>query len=546
MANDENSKGRGNRKPRTIDLGTDEYAAKQPDQAAEAKPAAEDVVAAGEALFTPAEPAADAGSAPDAAQEPGAEHPEHVEPVAAMATEDRDALASVESGSTSELPPQQSQPAEPVAETEAAPAASDSETIVPDEPAKAPTEASPVPAAAPAPKRSVLGTFVAALAGGVVAVAILAGLGSAGIAIPGLTVSGTSAGQTAAGGADIEALRSEVASLKAQIAELPAQEAVAGDPALAGRIEALDGRLAATEQAAESLKNAIAALPAGSGEGASPELAARLEELTARLARTDASITELRSVAQAAPAGDPQAAQAAVDALEQKIAADLASLGERVASADAAAKPAAESGAGVEQRIAGLESAIGEIKALAEGLKEARETADTEGEMLARTVAANALRTAYDKGEGFAGLLASARTLTGESEALAVLDRHASAGVATDAALTEAFRAASDQALYALAPKEEGVVAQLMASARNLVKVKPAGPQPGDSPEAILSRVEAGIAAGKPDGALAEWNALPEAARNAAPSFGQMLSARVEADTAMHQVIEALAARNEG
>jgi len=70
--------------------------------------------------------------------------------------------------------------------------------------------------------------------------------------------------------------------------------------------------------------------------------------------------------------------------------------------------------------------------------------------------------------------------------------------------------------------------------------VEPDGPVEGNTPQAVLSRVKAGLSAGNAPAALTAWQELEQPQRNAAAAFGDRLSVRAGADTALSEVVNLL------
>ena len=224
-------------------------------------------------------------------------------------------------------------------------------------------------------------------------------------------------------------------------------------------------------------------------------------------------------------------AQTAPDAAE--IAAMKAEIGDlrkqlETGIADTTARLASETGA--------IDNRIGELAGKLDTLASETDRKPDSQELVARSVAATALRTAYDRGEPFAPLLASVETLVGTDPAIEALKPFASAGVMTNEQLKSGFSDLVDTMLASVAPKDEGIAARLMANARSLVSVRPAGPVEGNTPEAIVSRIEAGLATGSLASALTEWENLPGPARDASANWAEKLRSRIRADDLMTQV----------
>ncbi|MEZ5873054.1 MAG: mitofilin family membrane protein, partial [Nitratireductor sp.] len=183
-----------------------------------------------------------------------------------------------------------------------------------------------------------------------------------------------------------------------------------------------------------------------------------------------------------------------------------------------------------------LEARISELSGKLETVTAAASRKLDSEQVVARSVAATALRTAYDRGEPFAPLLASVETLLGSQPTIEALRSHAATGVMTNDRLKTEFADLADTVLASVAPKEEGMMARLMANAKSLVKVRPAGPMQGSEPEAVVSRIEADLQSGALTSALAEWENLPEPAKAASADWSKSLQSRIEADQLMVQL----------
>jgi hypothetical protein len=87
---------------------------------------------------------------------------------------------------------------------------------------------------------------------------------------------------------------------------------------------------------------------------------------------------------------------------------------------------------------------------------------------------------------------------------------------------------------------------RMMAGASSLVQVRPLGSVVGDTPAAIVSRIDGEIAADDLPAALTDWQKLPEASRTASKSLAERIKLRLDAETAARTIaanaIAALAA----
>lgn len=347
-------------------------------------------------------------------------------------------------------------------------------------------------------------SLVSGLIGAVLALILLGGLASADL-LRHVPLLGSLAATPSAApdlSADVAALDKRLAALEAAETTAPA---TSDDTAISDEMADLASRLSAFESRLNDQ-------PDASADGApSADLAARIDELAQRI-----DTVEQR------PAATPGTAVA------------LGTLESQVQSVDTIAKATS--------------SRIDELETLVDGMSEklaaasAENQARAEQDRAARRIAIDALSAAYRRGEPFGDVLDSLRQLSGSSATLDALEPYASSGVATDAELIDGFDNASRQALDALTPEEEGVVSRFLANARSLVDVRPAGPVEGAEPRAVLSRVEADLANGDFDAALAEWQELPAEARNAAANWVDKLERRVAADKALRAITVAGAA----
>lgn len=273
-------------------------------------------------------------------------------------------------------------------------------------------------------------------------------------------------------------------------------------PAAGGDIDA--ATLAALQETAEAARadaeEALRRVESMSGETGTDETAGALDEQLTALER---QIEELRSGS--AESGDR-----------------LAALGDRI---DQLATT-------VEQRI---------VPAMAE-IEEAASAA-RESQKVARSVSARALNTVLEQGGRFAGEAAAAAALIGDSKTARDLRAVAETEVKSEAALNAEFDRLADEMIRSggtSKTEESGVIARLVGSAKSLVKVRPAGPQPGNSVPAIVSRIEAALEEGALQRAYSEWQRLPPPAKTISEEFAADLNNRIEAEQRIEAAIDAL------
>jgi len=262
-------------------------------------------------------------------------------------------------------------------------------------------------------------------------------------------------------------------------------------------------------------------------------------QLSARLTGLETSVKEM------AEGGTVAADPAAAEALQTRltaIEAEIASLDQAGGNAAAAADPAfAEAVSELQAAQSGLQASLTDIQAVTETLSGkiatieqgqaelSQQLAEPDRQIdLARAIAAAGLKSAIDRGGSFMPELEAFASVVPDDPAVPELRDLAARGVPSRSKLIEEFPDAASKAIAAAQPVDpnSGLVDRLMSSALSVVKVRKVGDVEGDSPEAITARAEARLLDGNLDGALAEWNTLPEASRLAASDFGNALAAR--------------------
>jgi hypothetical protein len=188
----------------------------------------------------------------------------------------------------------------------------------------------------------------------------------------------------------------------------------------------------------------------------------------------------------------------------------------------------------VIDRVAALEATTSEVSETAAAAEQAATDAvgrvDDAIRQASLRSAAAALVSRLQNGLPYAGALAEAAELQGDAppEALA---GPAETGVATLAELLRRYGQAARAAIEAdiEARAGDGILAQASARVRSVVAGRPASEQPGESVDAVLSRVEARLREGDAGAALAEAEALPNPARAALGDWLADLRTRVAA-----------------
>lgn len=249
-----------------------------------------------------------------------------------------------------------------------------------------------------------------------------------------------------------------------------------------------------------------------------------------------------------APVTDLSGIEAALSTLD----ASLATLTERVTALEE--RPVGTGGSvsvdtsDVQAEMDALRAQIAELTGAAETeLAEARAAAasiEENAAAAARNAAARAalarVQTALESGAPIGAALGDLEAATGASAPTALLN--VQDGVPTLASLQDQF---PEMARAALATaRSEGVSGEetsgFAAFIRNQLDVRSTSPQEGNSADAILSRAEAAVRAGRLSDALAEISGLPEVARAEMSDWLGQAEARADAIAAVDMLTTSL------
>jgi hypothetical protein len=392
----------------------------------------------------------------------------------------------------------------------------------------------PPPPPAPAARRGGTGAIAGGLIGGLIALVAGAGLQWTGL-LP-------SFGSAPAETVDLAPVQSEIAQLQARLDELAAAPA-AGEASVPAELVAQIEAAAEAAQSAqndsgnalsaiETLNTDVDALRSAMSSGAAGE-GAGLQAISGRLDQIETQVTDMAGqMAGLAEGGADAGNDEAVQALGETVAAvqtDLDTLaGEvgtvrvNVASVETTVNAAL---AALGARIDANETALSDAQAqLAEG--------GADSTVVARAIAAAGLKSAIDRGSAFATELEAYASVAGEDDTVMQLRDFAASGVPTVTQLSDGFAAVANRIVATGQGLDENASLgdRLMSSARSLVQVRPVGEAEGDTPGAIAARVETRLKDGNLEGALAEWETLPDPAKAASADFMDRVRARQSVD----------------
>ncbi len=299
----------------------------------------------------------------------------------------------------------------------------------------------------------------------------------------------------------------------------------AGSLQYGGYLPAPGPERAGDSDAVASLSSEVEALKTRLSETTTPS-PVDLQPIETRLAALEKSAGENTGAA----AGDPET----VSKLEgdvSRLTTELAALRENIAR--------------TTEAVSSTESQLTErIAAAEQKLDEPRSDIG-----MARAVAASALKTAIDRGGPYLAELEAFASVAPDDPSVAGLREHAAIGVASRSDLVRDFQPTAEAILDAVHQPEgdQGILNRLMTSAASAIRVRPVGSVEGDSPEAIVARIETKLQNGDFKGAQIEWQTLPETGQAAASDYKRKLDERVTVEELVGAAVAgAMTAGNQG
>ncbi|WP_343312967.1 mitofilin family membrane protein [Brucella sp. BE17] len=259
------------------------------------------------------------------------------------------------------------------------------------------------------------------------------------------------------------------------------------------------------------------------------ELAQLQKNVEAAEIKSEAAVGELTKLQQQIAASTSEGvAPAEIEALTGRLDA----LDKEFATARERVDQAASAVSGNDGALSALES---KLVALEEKIGEASRQPD-----MAALIAANALKTAIDRGGSFKTELDTFASLAPQDNDVEVLRSFAEKGLPTVAELNSRFGDVANRivATENKLPADAGVFDHLMASAKGLVAVRPvAGDVEGEGVGPTTARMEAALNKGDLERAIAEWEQLPADAKATSKEFADQLKARRDADAVIQRLV---------
>ena len=266
-----------------------------------------------------------------------------------------------------------------------------------------------------------------------------------------------------------------------------------------------------------------------------PALGSRAGELAGQTKTLADNLAALTRRVDETAAASQSAAKAADTALNTAEAAKSAS--------DAASKVQVrrEDVDALASRIMALESAVKGLAAVTAPLT----SSGAEDRAARMTIAAEALRVAVERGAPYQNELSALKAIGVDAKKTEALEPFAGSGVPSAAILARELEALEPALQDASEPHsgETTFVERLKSNAQKLVRITPLNAPPGNDPQDVVDRFRRDAAHADIGAALADINALPDAAKPLAAAFSKKAAAREAALAESRQIAaEALAA----
>ena len=304
---------------------------------------------------------------------------------------------------------------------------------------------------------------------------------------------------------------------------------------------ALDAEAKRESGAVASLDKRVSALEASASASGAAELDKRVSALEAANAENGPGIAAAAETAQRL-AKQVTDTKAEVDAAR----AEIPNLSARVAKLETGPPTTNDAGpdlSALAARVDKIEAALAAPKSETRAAPEQPAAAENAA---AIAIIAEAAEDRLRAGAPLGPELAALQHLGVGAAALAPLQAVAN-GAPTNGALAASFSSVAPHVLAATSQAETGSVTdRFLAHIHNLVRVRDLNETVGEDPQALVSQIEAESRRGDIGGALASFDKLPEAARQAAGDWPTLARARQAADAALQSVREAAVGRLAG
>lgn len=317
--------------------------------------------------------------------------------------------------------------------------------------------------------------------------------------------------------AEIEALRQENSSASVDLAPInqklsSLESAVTEISGTTNATDDLTGKVATLEEGFAAVNNSLAEITASAADGSNTSpvaLSTAISALDKRLETLEADLATVSTSVSKNPALD--ALSGSITTLETQVAGITTS----VAGLKEAAEANSQTISGLTAQSETLNDTVASVKA---------------SEKVAKSVAVNALATALENDDPLSLPISSVKALIGETPETTRLEELNATGIASRNELVTNLDAIINTVQNPNAPSKDGSITErFWANAQNMVSFRTSGPQEGDTPLAILSRVKANVEADNLSNAKAEWLSLPAQIRENGASWLAQLNGRIEA-----------------
>ena len=302
---------------------------------------------------------------------------------------------------------------------------------------------------------------------------------------------------------DLTPINQKLASLETTVSEL--SSATSGS-------DALNGKIATLEEGFAAVNNSLAEITASAADGSNTSpvaLSTAISALDKRLETLEADLATLSGSVAKNPALD--ALSGSINSLETQVSGIATS----VASLKQTADTNSTTISGLTEQSETLNDTVASVKA---------------SEKVAKSVAVNALATALENDDPLSLPISSIKALIGETPETKRLEAINASGIASRKELVTNLDALIKTVQNPNAPAEDGSITErFWANAQNMVSFRTSGPQEGDTPLAILSRVKANVESDNLSQAKAEWETLPANVRENGAAWLDQLNGRIEA-----------------
>lgn len=357
-------------------------------------------------------------------------------------------------------------------------------------------------------------------------------------------------GQTPSGGSVPD---ERIAKLEQQLATMTAFAESNENSGVVPRLAALTGRMADLE---ETLKNQIAAVRSGVSEDVETRLAKVSETSEAARSGTQRMDRQLSGVANDTARLNQQLETLKADTTRlgdtlrvvqeetAKMSSQLTGLeGDVTSKISKLASPT-----DVEQAVKPVAEQVSSLETQVANVVSAEKNRAQNAKRIVLALELGGLTRAIERGDGFAEELAQVKNTAGDLIDVSKLEPYETSGVASISKLQSMFDPVADAIIEAsAAPAGDSVLDQLLANARSVVKIRKVSHDADDtSVEAVVSRIESVLAAGRLDEVLRLAKELPESGRQAANAWLKKVEERHGVDQALASVEEQLKASLSG